>query len=213
MYIKVLPGLLDEPNVKVYQKMAQSTIIQNYKYRKMLQLLFSHISSSFFKQQLKNLVEMWLRTQKDEENLVSALISTLEDGQRRTGANCLNSLIAWLKEKDAEGEYFHVKSQKYSDQIFMIVLSIYIKININYFIFRKLIYINIFHVSDTNLLQIIPLISFNISNVRKCNKNPSYHFPQNLTFTMNDRYLDLQDVYNHSGFTQLKSKSDKRWKC
>ena len=59
---------------------------------------------------------MWLRTQKDEENLVSALISTLEDGQRRTGANCLNSLIAWLKEKDAEGEYFHVESQEYSDQ-------------------------------------------------------------------------------------------------
>ena len=55
---------------------------------------------------------MWLRTQEDEENLVSRLISTLEDGQRRTGASCLNSLIAWLKEKDAQGIYFHVECQK-----------------------------------------------------------------------------------------------------
>ena len=59
---------------------------------------------------------MWLRTQKHEENLVSRLISTLEDGQRRTGASCLNSLIAWLKEKDAEGKCFHVECQEYSDQ-------------------------------------------------------------------------------------------------
>jgi len=52
---------------------------------------------------LKYLVKMWLQTQKDEENLVSKLISTIEEGQNKTGTNCLNSLISWLKEKETEG--------------------------------------------------------------------------------------------------------------
>ena len=62
------------------------------------------------------MVKMWLQTQKDEENLIPTLISTIEEGQNKTGTNCLNSLISWLKEKDTEGKYYHEKRQEYSDQ-------------------------------------------------------------------------------------------------
>ena len=68
---------------------------------------------------------MWLQTQKDEENLLSKLISTIEEGQNKTGTNCLNSLISWLKEKETEGKYCHVEKQEYSDQTINSLLNLY----------------------------------------------------------------------------------------